>query len=149
MHALYLAQMFRRTRMNGKEPHVKFPSTHPPPSLPPQESGYSHNHLDSVGASVFEVSPRSFCILGIVGSLDHEAALHPCGDEGRPRTRLSWPERSQHVKGRDYGFSIPQGAQNSTGQGPEQPDPALGLALLRADDRAKDLQRSLPTQTQL
>lgn len=117
----------------------------PSPVFPPQESGYSQNHLDSVRASVFEVSPQSFCILGIVSSLDHDAALIPCGDDGRPHTRLCSPEGSQHVKQRDYGFSIPQDAQNSTGRGPEQPDPALGLAPLRANDRTKELQWSLPT----
>lgn len=72
----------------------------PCPFSPPQESSYRQNHLDSVGAHVFEVSPQSFCILGIVSSLDHDAALHPCGDEGRPHTRLCCPEHRQHVKGR-------------------------------------------------
>jgi len=134
--------MFTCTHTNGKETHVKFLSAR---LFSPQESGYSQNPLDSLRACVSEASPQSLCTLGTVSSLDREAALHPCGDEGRSHTTLCWPERSQHVKGRDYGFSIPQHAPNSTGQGPEQPDPALGLVLLRAADRTKDLQRSLPT----
>jgi len=91
-----LFQMFTCTHMNGKEPHVKFLSV---PLLSPQESGYSQNHFDSLRACVSEASPQSLCTLGAVSSLDREAALHPCGDEGRSHTRLCWPEHSQHVKG--------------------------------------------------
>lgn len=39
-----------------------------------------------------------------------------------------------HVKGWDYGFSIPQDAQNATGQDPEQSDSVFGLTLPWPDD---------------
>lgn len=58
--------------MNGKEPHIKFLSI---PLFSSLESGYSQNHLDSVRASVFEVSPYSFCIPANVSSPEEDAAL--------------------------------------------------------------------------
>lgn len=61
--AFCLAQMFKPTHINGKEPHVKFPST---PSFSPRiYLTFSQNHLDSVGTRVFEVFPRRCCVLGV------------------------------------------------------------------------------------